>query len=92
MSGSLEGYIYAMHHSSVWHGSRNFIFCYCYSCQYDFTHHQLLSYLLICAVGSMKEFRAFLTTDNDTVNEIKELSQEVEKFAAQFPMPGIDDL
>lgn len=42
--------------------------------------------------GNLKEFRAFLTTDDETVKKIKELSERVEKFAVQFPMPGIDDL
>jgi len=46
---------------------------------------------LIYTAGSLKEFRAFLTADSETVNDIKELSEKVEKFAAQFPMPGIDD-
>jgi len=46
----------------------------------------------VCAVGNLKEFRAFLADDAETVQQIKELSGRVEMFAAQFPMPGIDDL
>jgi len=42
--------------------------------------------------GNLKEFRAFLTSDDETVSKIKQLSGQVEKFASQFPMPGIEDL
>jgi len=48
--------------------------------------------LSIGTAGNLKEFRAFLTTDHEAVSKIKELSGRVEKFASQFPMPGIDDL
>jgi len=47
---------------------------------------------LIYTAGNLKEFRAFLTTDDETANKIKKLSGQVETFAAQFPMPGIDEL
>lgn len=48
--------------------------------------------LLVYISGNLKEFRAFLTSDDETVNKIKQLSAQVEKFASQFPMPGIEDL
>lgn len=41
--------------------------------------------------GNLKEFRAFITSDRETVEKIHELRERVENFSSIFPMPGIDD-
>lgn len=38
----------------------------------------------------LKDFRANLLEDPETIKQIAELRAEVEKFARQFPMPGLD--
>ncbi|KFM72735.1 Serine hydroxymethyltransferase, mitochondrial, partial [Stegodyphus mimosarum] len=40
---------------------------------------------------TVKEFKAYLETDDDIKAKIKSLRSDVEKFASTFPMPGFPD-
>ncbi|XP_032801806.2 serine hydroxymethyltransferase, mitochondrial [Petromyzon marinus] len=40
---------------------------------------------------NLKEFRANLLSDGETMARVTELKVQVEKFARRFPMPGFDD-
>ncbi|XP_054709831.1 serine hydroxymethyltransferase, mitochondrial-like [Uloborus diversus] len=40
---------------------------------------------------TVKEFKAFLETDEDMKNKVNLLRKDVELFASQFPMPGFHD-
>lgn len=42
-------------------------------------------------IKNLKEFRAYVHEDNPETARMKELRAEVEKFAVQFPMPGLED-
>lgn len=40
---------------------------------------------------TVKEFKAFLETDEDVKKNMKLLRKDVEDFASKFPMPGYSD-
>jgi glycine hydroxymethyltransferase len=42
--------------------------------------------------GNLKEFRAHLADNGETLAKIGELRRRVEQFSSTFPMPGIDSL
>lgn len=42
--------------------------------------------------ATLKEFREKLANDEKYQMKVKQLREEVESFAGQFPMPGLPDL
>ncbi|XP_048449017.1 serine hydroxymethyltransferase, cytosolic, partial [Rhincodon typus] len=46
----------------------------------------------IGAKASLKEFKERMMTDKDHQSKIKQLKEEVEMFASNFPIPGLADL
>jgi glycine hydroxymethyltransferase len=39
----------------------------------------------------LKDFKEFLEKDEKTIEQLKNLRQEVEAFSSKFPMPGFDE-
>lgn len=41
--------------------------------------------------GTLKEFKQYLTSNEEIIRKIADVKQEVEAFSSNFPMPGFDD-
>lgn len=52
---------------------------------------QIKQFLFLIIGKTVKEFKAFIETDEDTQAKIKSLRTDVENFASTFPMPGFSE-